>query len=423
MSGARSGDASRLYYINHSKSMGKRELLLVLGFAIIGTVVYQLTASPAAEGSRHFSFSTLIDHVRRGVRGNRASAETMTATGYTLADTTTELRITFDKGSAESLTITGEDRDDVASELHVWSNGFDNAEAQRLARATVLKGSEAGGRLTFNLTYPPEARQRANITLRVPTRMRVSLARYSGKLSITNTRDVELQDSRGEATVRDIKGRVAVSHRGGDLNIADVSTVKLTVRGSDVRLARVRGDLIVQSQAGELNASELEGAVDIEANNTEVILDRLDSTKSPIHVTATNGSVKVDGIGSETRIDARNAEVTVALSRPVPLAVYAEGGEQVEVTPPRGGFQLDAVTTGGGSISAPDKLGDSKIDVKRNDNEQRASVAVNGGGPTITLRSTHGEIVVRTPDSVRMPEAPGPPSPPRPPKPPKVELR
>ena len=109
--------------------------------------------------------------------------------------------------------------------------------------------------------------------------------------------------------------------------------IKLTVRGADVRIARVRGDLTVQAQAGELTASELEGAVDIESNNTEVTLDRLDATKSPIHVTATNGSVKINGARTDTRIDARNAEVTVSLARPTTLAVYADGGEQVEVTP------------------------------------------------------------------------------------------
>jgi Toastrack DUF4097 len=418
-----SEDASRLYYINYSKSMGKRELLLVLGFAVVGTVVYQLTARPAAEGERRFSLSTLIDHVRREVRGNRASAETTTTTTHPLSDATTELRVTFDRGSAESLTITGEDRDDVGSELKVWSNGFDDAEAQRLARETLLKANEAGGRLSFALTYPREARQRANITLHVPMKMRVSIARYSGKLSITNTREVELLDSRGDATVRDVSGRVAVSHRGGDLNIADVAAIKLNVRGADVRLARVRGDVTVQSQAGELNASELQGTVDIEANNTDVTLERLDTSKAPIHVTATNGSVRINGAPKDTRIDARNAEVRVSMARPAAIAVYAEGGEQIEVTPPTGGFQLDAIATGGGQISVPDKLGDSIIDVKVDGAEQRASAAVNGGGPTITLRATHGEIVLRTPDSVRMPETPEPPAPPRPPKPPKAERR
>jgi Toastrack DUF4097 len=411
-------DARRLYYINHSKSMGKRELLLVLGFAVVGTVIYQLTARPAAEGERHFSLSAVMDHVRRGVRGNRATAETTTTATYPLSEATTEIRIAF-VNSSQSLTIIGEDRTDVSSELQVWSNGYDEPEAQRLAQGTVLKTSEAGGRLTVNLIYPREARQRANVTLHVPSAMRISVARYSGKLSIEKAGDVELVDSRGDVTIRDLSGRVSVSHRGGDLNIADVAALKLTVRGTDVRLARVHGDVTAQAQGGEINATELEGAVDIEANNTDVTLERLETTKAPVHVTATNGSVRLRGVRSETRIDAHNAEVVVAMAQPAAVAVYADGGESMEITSPRGGFQLDAVASAGGRITVPDKL----VDVKIDNAEQRAEGPVNGGGPTITLRATQGEIVVRGPESMLTPEAPRPPAPPRPPAAPKLQRR
>jgi hypothetical protein len=402
--------------------MGKRELLLVLAFAVAGTGIYQLTARPSAEGERRFSLSTVIDHMRRGVRGNRATAETTVTTEYPLSDATTEVRVAFTKGS-ESLTIIGEDRTDVASELHVWSSGYDEPEAQRLARGTRLTASDAGGRLTFTLDYPKEARQRANVTLHVPSKMRVSIARYSGKLSVTSTRDVELVDSRGDATVRDVTGRVSVSHRGGDLNIADIGGLKLTVRGADVRLARVHGDVTVQAQAGEVNATELGGAVDIEANNTDVTLERLETTKAPVHVTATNGSVKMRGVRSETRIDAHNAEIVVAMAQSATVAVYAEGGEQMEITLPPAGFQLDAIATAGGRITVLDKRADGKIEVKVDGAEQRASGAVSGGGPTITLRATQGEIVLRQPESSHPPEAPDPPVPPRPPAPPKLERR
>ena len=411
-------DARRLYYINHSKSMGKRELLLVLGFAVVGTVIYQFTARPAAEGARHFSLSAIVDHVRRGVRGNRATAETTTSADYTLSEGTTEVRVAF-RNSSESLTITGEDRADVSSELHVWSNGYDDSEAQRLAKATLLKTSEAGGRLTFTLDYPQDARQRANVTLHVPSTMRISIARYSGKLAIEKTGDVEVVDSRGDATIRDVSGRISVSHRGGDLNIADVGAVKLNVRGTDVRLARVRGDVTAQAQAGQINATELGGAVDIEANHTDVTLEHLEATQAPVHVTATNGSVRLRGVRSETRVDAHNAEIAVGMAQPVAVAVYADGGEPIEITPPRGGFQLDAVATGGGRITVPSGV----VEVKTDNAEQRAVGPVNGGGPTITLRATNGEIVVRGADSEEAPLAPKPPRPPHPPLPPKLERR
>jgi len=398
--------------------MGKRELLLILGFAVVGTLVYQLTARPSAESSSHFSVNAVVDHLRRAVRGNQANAEVVTTDTHAPSAATTEIRIAF-ANSSESLTITGEDRTDVESELKVWSNGYDDAEAQRLAKATVLKQSEAGGRMTFTLVYPREARQRANVTLRVPASMRIGIVRYGGRLIVTGTREVESVETRGEATIRNIAGKVTASHRGGDLTLGDLGALKLTANGTDVKLSRVRGDATIQARAGEIVASELEGAVDIEGNNTDITVQAAESSKAPVHVTATNGSVRVRGARTDTRVDARNSEVIVDVAQPAPVAVYSEGGESIELTGPRGGFRLDAVSTAGGQITAPA----SWPAVKTEGNEQHASGSVNGGGPTITLRSTQGEIVVRDAGDPMPAEAPAKPRPPRPPSAPKLERK
>ena len=53
--------------------MGKRELLLIFCFFIVGVVVYQATARPPAPGERGLSLSRLIESARREIRGNRAS--------------------------------------------------------------------------------------------------------------------------------------------------------------------------------------------------------------------------------------------------------------------------------------------------------------------------------------------------------------
>jgi DUF4097 and DUF4098 domain-containing protein YvlB len=412
-------DAPRLYYIKCGKSMGKRELLLVLGFAVVGTLVYQLTARPSAESSSHFSVGAVVDHLRRAVRGNQAHAEVVTTDDHPMSPATTEVRVVFPNGNAESLTITGEDRKDVASELKVWSNGFDEAEAQRLAKGTVLKPSEAGGRMTFTLTFPREARQRANIVLRVPNSMRVGVVRYAGSLTVTGTKEVEIVDSRGEAVIRDISGRVTVSHRSGELTLGDLGALKLTTNGTDVKLSRIRGDTTIQTRGGDLVGSELEGAVDIESSNADITLEHLESSKAPIHVNATNGSVRIRGARTDTRVDSRNADVVLEVAQAAPIAVYSEGNESIELTAPRGGFLLDAVSTAGGQITAPAAW----PGVKTEGSEQHAKGAVNGGGPTITLRSTQGEIVVRSADDPRPAEAPAPPHPPRPPVPPKLERR
>ena len=398
--------------------MGKRELLLVLGFVVVGTLVYQLTARPSAESSSHFSVSAVVDHLRRAVRGNQANAEVVTTDTHPLSAATTEIRITFANGS-ESLTITGEDRTDVASELKVWSNGYDEAEAHRLAKETLLKQSEAGGRMTFTLAYPREARQRANITLRVPAAMRIGIVRYGGRLMITGTKEVESVETRGETTIRNIAGKVTASHRGGELTLGDLGALKLTANGTDVKLSRVRGDTTIQARAGEIVASELEGAVDIEGNNTDITVQGAEGSKAPVHVTATNGSVRIRGARTDTRVDARNAEVILEVAQPAPVAVYSEGNESIELTAPRGGFRLDAASTAGGQITAPA----SWPAVTTEGNEQHASGSVNGGGPAITLRSTQGEIVVRDADDPAPAERPAPPRPPRPPSAPKLERK
>src|SRR5204863_7965847 len=111
----------------------------------------------------------------------------------------------------------------------------------------------------------------------------------------------------------------------------------------------------VQSQGGEVHGAELEGAVDIEANNTEVTLEGL-PVRAPVHVTATSGNVRLRGVRAETRIDAHNAEIVVTMSQPAPLEIYADGRESMEVTPPPGGYQLDAATTSGGELNLPQKL-------------------------------------------------------------------
>ena len=58
------------------------------------------------------------------------------------------------------------------------------------------------------------------------------------------------------------------------------------------------------------------------------------------------GSLKVRGLKSETRIDSRNAEVEVTMAAPAPVAIYSDG-ERVSLTPPPGGYTLDARVTDG----------------------------------------------------------------------------
>jgi hypothetical protein len=367
--------------------MGKRELLLIGGFVLVGCLVYWATAPAAAPGERGFSLSTILDRVHREVRGNQASSELTTTQTLKPAPTIREVRFEIERTPT---TIIGEDRLDIACELAVWSNGYDEAEAKRLAGETKLKTSEAGTSLVLGIVYPEPGRQRASLTVRLPKTLAVRVQPSRAKLDISNVAAAEIVESRGQVTVRDVPGRVVVIHRGGELTLEDVGAVKLNSRGSVVTLKNVKGEMVAQLQAGELRGGSFGGSIEIESQGSRIALEDLSESRKPIRVNAVGGVVTLGRVASETRVDGRDTRIDVELEKPVPLAIYNEDEEPTRVTLPGAGVRLDALTTDGRLI-VPDGL----LDVKKDGNEQRASGAIKGGGPTITLRTKRGTIEIR----------------------------
>jgi hypothetical protein len=368
--------------------MGKRELLLIVAFVTVGVAVYYATAPAPAPGQQGFSISRIVDHLRREVRGNRSSAEVTSTTAIPLSRGVAEVR--FETGSAP-LTISGEDRADVLCELHVWSSGFDEAEAKKYAGATALKTGEAGVSLVIGIKYPEPATQRAALVVRVPRSLAVRVQPSRGKIEIGDVTAVELVEARGQAAVRRVSGRVAVTHRGGALTIEDAASLKLNTRGSTVVLKNIRGEAAVQVQAGELRAESIDGPIDVESIGTRLKLDNVTGTRKPIRINAVGGSVSVSGLRTETRIDGRDTRIDAAIAEPAAISIYNEADEPMDVSLPLRGFRLDALATNGRLTVAP-----GMPEVTTSQDEQRSTGPVGGGGPTITLRAARGNITIKT---------------------------
>ena len=364
--------------------MGKRELLLIVAFVIVGAVVYQVTAPPPAPGERSFSLGRVIESIRREVRGNRASAEKTTTSTHPVDTGVTELRAT---GRFE-ITVTGEDRADIAADLQVHSNGYDEAEAHKLAGETVLKMERAGSRLTASVSFPEPGSQRAKLRLKIPSRLLVTLE-SGARLNVSNVAGVEL-NSRGDIEIRNVAGRVTGTHRGGTIAIMDCGSIKATTVNSDVQLERIKNEVSLNTRGGDMKGSELAGPIDIDSTGTDVVLEKLEKTAGLVRIHAVQGSVTVKGLRTEGRIDVREADVDVVVDRAAPLAIYSEGGDSVDVTPPDGGYQLDAV-----AMNADVTVAGDAVRVVKTGEEHRATGAVKGGGPTITIRTGRGSITVR----------------------------
>lgn len=368
--------------------MGKRELLLVAGFLLLGAIVYQASAPPPAPGETSFSFSRIADHFRRGLRANRASVEATTTTHHPVAAAATSLRV-FSRNGA--LTIVGEDRPDIEAEILVRSSGEDDAEAKRLAEATHVEIETTGPELSARIDYPVEGTQRTlRLTLKVPARLQVMLQESGSPLSVAGVEALELSGSRGEARIRDIKAAVTGAHRNGDLTVSDSGAVQLDISGSDTRLQRIRGDLAVKIRGGELRAGDLGGAIEIDSQGCDVTLDRLRKARGMLSVTAVGGSVSIADLQTEARLDVRNTEVRIDAAAAAPLTIRSEGDGSVEVTPAAGGFDLDATTAGGDLTLAHHGLTPT-VD----GDQHHAAGPVRGGGPLLRIRTAAADIVIR----------------------------
>jgi hypothetical protein len=378
--------------------MGKRELILIAVFAVVGMAVYQFTAPPPAPGERGFSLSRIVDNMRREVRGNRASAEATNRAVQAVPPEIAELRVTLSRGA---ITITGEERADIEGQVSAQSTGFDQAEAQRLAQETVLKFEQTGTTLLATVFFPEAGRQTARLALKVPARLRVRVENNTGDLQIGNVEAVELAQARGESTIRGIRGRVSGLHRGGELSIADAGSLRLTARATDIRLEQILGEAVLNTQAGELKGTGLVGPIEIDSTSSDITLDGFDKTTGMLRITASAGSIDVKGLRVESRIDLRNASLDVEVDRAAPITIYSDGDEPVTLTAPAGGFRLDAVARDARITTVPDGLfarWGLAAGAKEDEEEQRAAGEVNGGGALISVRTTRGDITIRARD-------------------------
>ncbi len=362
--------------------MGKRELLLILVFVVVGVVVYQVSAPPAAKGGG-FSLGDFARRALREMRSEDFSAERKTEQTHTLGAAIQEIRVR----GVQRVSVIGEARSDVASELVVSSSGVDQAEAERLAAAAALEADATPNAVVFTVDYPRDGRQQAHLTLRVPARLRARVEDIRGEIRASDIAGVYLASTRAETTLTNIKGPVEGEHRSGDIAITGGADVRLRIRSVDLRMERITGSTVLDMTGGELKAGILEGPIEIEARSADI---EVESASGSVKVNAVGGSVTLGGLRQTVRCDGQRTDVRLRLDKPVAVTAFTSDGTLELTAPKSGGILLDAAATGGDI-----RLDGFDLPVQSDGSTKRATGSLTGGGPTVSLRTTGGDIVVR----------------------------
>ena len=365
--------------------MGKRELLLISGFTVIGLLVYQLTMPATADTGGGFAawWARIRSHVQQQwveQRYERKVAVPVPATAKTLA-------IELDRGS---VTIVGESRTDVALELSGVIFGSDQQLATALEKQIAVGATTDGPIMKVELTLPKrdnvERRPRVQLIVKVPARLGIELRLGGGELDVSNVASVHVAKATGRLRFASIAGAVSGELGPGEIDIDHAGSIAIETRNSQVRIVNVEGTFEAEARRGDFRARGIGGAAHLEGHDVEAELEDL---AGPLHLTGSGGEVRVRG--AKGPITAETERTTLKFTPGTAIAISATTEhDSIELTLPPGGVTLDAATTDG-EIRTPEDL----FTVQRDGDNAKVSGAVRGGGPRIVLRASRGDITVR----------------------------
>lgn len=243
-------------------------------------------------------------------------------------------------------------------------------------------------------------------------------------ITVPATTPVTVNADRGDVSVNQLHAAVSLSANHGDVDINGVQgDVQLSVNDDDATLTlqNITGSLSVQGHSGDIQVSDVSGAVRLqgeffgdthlehvgglvrfETNRTLFSAARLDDEFSverdsldadqmlgPVVLKTTDKNITLDRVQGD--VDVTNSNGSVAVTNAPPLGV-------VEVHNQHGSVDVGLPASAGFALNAQTRNGDMENDFGLSTQDQSDTHSlrgtVSGGGPTVTIQTTDGDVTV-----------------------------
>lgn len=365
--------------------MGKRELIIIAAFALIGVVAYQFTAPAPKEGEEGFSLRKLFADFKREVTSDAASARATKSGTIEVPAGVKALRISTE--SSVPVTVVGEAREDIAYEMPVESTGPDEASARGYADRSTLRQDNLGAVLGLTTDFPAEGVQTAKLTLHVPEHLLVRLE-GSRRVQVSRVASVDLRNIAGETSVSDVPA-VTGTHRAGDLTVSGAATVDLTLVSSRAKIRGVTQSIQLNARNGECTISGSTGTITVTTANVELTIDHHEN--GSIKVGGETGRVTLNGVAAPVSIDARRMLVDLKIDQALHediTVITSEEPLRVAISGDAA-FVIDAVAS-----DAAVKVTDFDWAPTKNGRDSRLTATVGRDGARAVLRNNGGDIVI-----------------------------
>lgn len=201
--------------------------------------------------------------------------------------------------------------------------------------------------------------------------------------------NVDLDTSGGPISVNDLSGSVKAHSSGGGLHFARVNgPLNADTSGGRIDMTDCEGQIEVDTSGGGIKVAGGGGSLDGETSGGGVTVKNF---QGDTRVRTSGGGIVLDHVVGEINAHTSGGGVSAVLpvSPPGPVSLSSSGGGITVRVPETAAFELDARSSGGGvSCEIP-------VTMVGNAANSELKGTVNGGGPTIRLRSSGGGVHVK----------------------------
>ncbi len=362
--------------------MGKRELLLLVVFVVLGLGVYQVAAPAAPAEGEGFSFGRLLELAKAHIHGAR---ERRTVT-RTAAVTPAAGATTLDLGDVGGTVIVeGHDAPEIRIQFEAVLSGVDAKDLDAQERDLAVSLENDGQATRLRVEHREGRRPRFEVRVAMPHAL---TARLSGRGSaeVRAIAGLHLDEFRGELITEALGGPVTGELRDARAEFGEGATLNLHTRNGRLH-AEAPAAVAIEGERGTIEVVDATGPVSIETDYCRMVVR---GSGGPVTITGEGGIIDLRDIAHPLTIEADRLTVSAELLEPVPTTI-AVSNDSVDVTlPRRGGLQLDASITDG-TLRVPDTL-----ERVRADGTESVRAAVGGGGPLVKVAVEQGELRIRT---------------------------
>jgi len=283
------------------------------------------------------------------------------------------------KADFGSIQVRSWPQDDVKIEVFKWVEGRSQRSAKELFEDYEIRYNQTERGVSVIAEMRGQKFWRGNDGLQVEFR-----------INVPKQYNLDLNTSGGSIEVDDLIGEVRVNTSGGSLTLGRIEgPVNAETSGGSIDLRQAKGKLFARTSGGGINVGEVSGDVDVETSGGSI---EVDGAAGNLRAHTSGGGVSLRGlqgnVDASTSGGSMDAEILKQLDAPCELSTSG-GGITIYLSRDLKA-DIDAYTSGGEvdcdlPITVQGKFGEGKLRGK-----------LNGGGPLLTLRTSGGDIELRS---------------------------